>query len=146
MKHVVQLQQMQRNNLMKPLIPWRFNKCHSWIEEKVEHLFHKLNEDSNIDEIAMLEEEEEDEDDDDDEDNEDDRCKLHKHRRNIRKRQLMELNFVKMHYGYPALSKKYSLEAKKQKMLYQETLNRYHLQLWLKYTRFSGKGEGIIRS
>jgi hypothetical protein len=59
------LQNQQRNNLMAPLLQWRYNKCQNWIQQKTNDLFLRLERDSTLDEIVVLEEaggEEEEED------------------------------------------------------------------------------------
>ena len=54
-QHVMELQNQQRNNLMAPLLQWRYNKCQNWIQQKTNDLFLRLERDSTLDEIVALE-------------------------------------------------------------------------------------------
>ena len=43
--HVLEKQMSQREELLLPLVPWRFNKCGTWIATKAELMFVELEKD-----------------------------------------------------------------------------------------------------
>ena len=114
---------------MAPLLQWRYNKCQNWIQQKTNDLFLRLERDSTLDEIVVLEEaggEEEEEDEEEGEgeegEAEDATDEMHQRRRQSRLMQLQQLHLIKHHHGYPTLSKLYQQAALHEQELYRTTL------------------------